>query len=83
MLLHIFLTKAYSTILLILYTDIYNKESWSTNMLRWSIIFAVLALIASLLGFSGVAQMSKDFAVILLIVALILAIIGFVAGRRG
>lgn len=52
-------------------------------MLKWSIIFAVLALIASLLGFSGVAQMSKDFAVILLIIALILAIIGFVAGRRG
>lgn len=51
-------------------------------MLRWAIIFAVIALIASLLGFSGVANMSKDFAVILLIVAVILAVVSFVAGRR-
>ena len=35
-------------------------------MFRWAIIFAVIALIASLLGFGGVAGLSKDFAVILL-----------------
>ncbi len=34
-------------------------------MFRWAIIFAVIALIASLLGFGGVAGLSKDFAVIL------------------
>ncbi len=33
-------------------------------MFRWAIIFAVIALIASLLGFGGVAGLSKDFAVI-------------------
>lgn len=48
-------------------------------MFRWAIIFAVIALIASLLGFGGVAGLSKDFAVILLVVAVILAIIGFVS----
>ena len=31
-------------------------------MFRWAIIFAVIALIASLLGFGGVAGLSKDFA---------------------
>lgn len=46
-------------------------------MFRWAIIFAVIALIASLLGFGGVAGLSKEFAVILLVIAAILAIIGF------
>ena len=32
-------------------------------MFRWAIIFAVIALIASLLGFGGVAGLSKDFAI--------------------
>lgn len=48
-------------------------------MFRWAIIFAVIALIASLLGFGGVAGLSKDFTVILLVVAVILAIIGFIS----
>jgi len=51
-------------------------------MFRWAIIFAVIALIASLLGFGGVAGLSKDFAVILLVVAIILAIIGFISRGR-
>ena len=46
-------------------------------MFRWAIIFAVIALIASLLGFGGVAGLSKEFAVILLVIAAIFAIIGF------
>ncbi len=47
-------------------------------MFRWAIIFAVIALIASVLGFGGVAGLSKDFAVIFLVVAVILAIVAFV-----
>lgn len=48
-------------------------------MFRWAIIFAVIALVASLFGFSGVAGMSKDFAIILLIVAVILGIVSFIS----
>ena len=47
-------------------------------MFRWAIIFAVIALIASLLGFGGVAGLSQDFAVILLVVAAILTVVGFI-----
>ena len=47
-------------------------------MFRWAIIFAVIALIASILGFGGVAGLSADFAWIFLIVAVILVIVGFV-----
>ena len=57
-----------------------NKEDSIT--FRWAIIFAVIALIASLLGFGGVAGLSKDFAVILLVVAVILAVIGFISRGR-
>lgn len=56
-----------------------DKNTWRIDMFRWAIIFAVIALIASLLGFGGVAGLSKDFAVILLVVAVILAIIGFIS----
>ena len=51
-------------------------------MFRWAIIFPVIALIATLLGFGGVAGLSKDFAVILLVVAVILAIVGFISRGR-
>lgn len=51
-------------------------------MFRWAIIFAVIALIASLLGFGGVAGLSQDFAVIFLVVAVILAVVAFVTRGR-
>lgn len=51
-------------------------------MFRWAIIFAVVALIASILGFGGVAGLSADFAWIFLVVAVILAIIGVVFRGR-
>ena len=44
-------------------------------MFRWAIIFAVIALVASLLGFGGVAGLSKEFAIILLVVAVIFGVI--------
>ncbi len=60
-----------------------NKKSHGEKtMFRWAIIFAVIALIASLLGFGGVAGLSKDFAVILLVIAVILAIVGFLSQRK-
>jgi len=52
---------------------------WKIIMFRWAIIFAVVALVASLLGFGGVAGMSADFAWIFLVVAVILAIVAMVS----
>lgn len=52
-------------------------------MLRYAIIFAVIALVAALLGFGGIAGLSADFAKILLIVAAILFVVGIVFGRGG
>ncbi len=51
-------------------------------MFRWAIIFAVIALLASVLGFGGVAGLSADFAWIFLIVAVILAIVALVTRSK-
>jgi uncharacterized membrane protein YtjA (UPF0391 family) len=53
------------------------------DMFRWAIIFAVVALVAALLGFGGIAGLSADFAKILLLVAVVLVVLGFVFGRGG
>ena len=52
-------------------------------MFKWAIIFAVIALVAALLGFGGVAGLSVDFAKILLVIAVVLVVVGFVFGRGG
>lgn len=50
-------------------------------MLRWAIIFAVVALVAALLGFGGVAGLSADLAWIFLVVGAVILIAGFLFGR--
>ncbi|MBN8843036.1 MAG: DUF1328 domain-containing protein [Sphingomonadales bacterium] len=52
-------------------------------MFRYAIIFAVIALVAALLGFGGIAGLSADFAKILLIVGVVLFVVAFVFGRGG
>jgi uncharacterized membrane protein YtjA (UPF0391 family) len=48
-------------------------------MLRWAVIFFVLALIAALFGFGGIAAGAVDIARILFFAFLILAAISIVA----
>jgi uncharacterized membrane protein YtjA (UPF0391 family) len=57
------------------------RSGRSDTMFRYAIIFAVIALIAALLGFGGIAGLSADFAKILLVVGVILFIVAFVFGR--
>jgi uncharacterized membrane protein YtjA (UPF0391 family) len=56
-------------------------------MLGWALTFLVVALIAAVLGFGGVAIISVEIAKIIFFVAIILflisAILGFTRGRRG
>jgi uncharacterized membrane protein YtjA (UPF0391 family) len=51
-------------------------------MLYWAAVFLVIALVAAVLGFSGVAGISMNIAWILFIVGLIFAVVFFVMGRR-
>jgi uncharacterized membrane protein YtjA (UPF0391 family) len=49
-------------------------------MLRWAILFLVIALIAALFGFGGVAAVGVDAAKILFFVFIVLAILSFIGG---
>ena len=54
-------------------------------MLSWALTFLVIALIAAVLGFGGIAGLSMEIAKIIFFVAIILfvisAIVGLVRGR--
>lgn len=51
-------------------------------MFGWAITFLIVALIAAVFGFSGIAGVATNIAWILFVVGLILAVVFFVAGRR-
>ncbi len=51
-------------------------------MLRWAILFAILALVAGVLGFGGLAGDFALIAKILLFLFLALFVIALVIGRR-
>ena len=50
------------------------------DLLTVFLILAAIALVASLLGFGGIAGVSKDLAKWALIAAIVLAVIGFLLG---
>ncbi|HEV3248962.1 MAG TPA: DUF1328 domain-containing protein [Beijerinckiaceae bacterium] len=47
------------------------------NLLHWAIIFLVVAIVAALLGFGGVAGTAMEGARILFWVAIVLAVLAF------
>jgi uncharacterized membrane protein YtjA (UPF0391 family) len=55
------------------------------NLLHWAVVFLIVAIIAALLGFGGVAGTAMEGARMLFWVALVLLVISLVFGliRRG
>jgi uncharacterized membrane protein YtjA (UPF0391 family) len=51
-------------------------------MFNWALTFLIVAIIAGLLGFSGIAGAATNIAWLLFVVGLVLAVIFFVTGRR-
>jgi uncharacterized membrane protein YtjA (UPF0391 family) len=51
-------------------------------MLRWALIFFVVAIIAAVFGFGGIAGEAAWIGKLLLVVFLILAVISIIFGRR-
>ena len=49
-------------------------------MIRWAIIFLVVALIAAVLGFGGIANFSFEIAKFIAVIAISLFVIALVAG---
>ncbi|MGB3271420.1 MAG: DUF1328 domain-containing protein [Xanthobacteraceae bacterium] len=56
-------------------------------MLGWVVTFLIIALVAGLLGFGGIAGVSIEIAKVIFFIAIILFVIslvmGFLRGRRG
>jgi len=50
-------------------------------MLRWAIVFAIIAVIASALGFYGLSSTSADIAKLFALVFLVLFVVALVMGR--
>jgi len=55
------------------------------NLLYWALVFLVVAVVAALLGFGGIAGAASGGAYLLFWVAIILFVVSLVAGlvRRG
>jgi uncharacterized membrane protein YtjA (UPF0391 family) len=51
-------------------------------MLSWAITFFIIAIIAAVLGFSGIAGTAVNIAWALAVIGVILAVIFLIAGRR-
>ncbi|MFV1885309.1 MAG: DUF1328 domain-containing protein [Balneola sp.] len=51
-------------------------------MLRWSIIFFVVALIAAILGFGGIAGTAVGIAKIFFFVFLVLFVVSLIMGKK-
>ena len=52
-------------------------------MLHYAVVFFVIALIASLLGFGGVAGMSAQIGWLFAVIAVIFLVVAALGGRRG
>jgi uncharacterized membrane protein YtjA (UPF0391 family) len=52
------------------------------KMLHWSLVFLVIAIIAAILGFGGIAGTAVGIAKILFFVFLVIWLIAFIGGRR-
>jgi uncharacterized membrane protein YtjA (UPF0391 family) len=51
-------------------------------MIGWAATFLIVALVAAVLGFSGIAGVATNIAWILFVVGLILAVVFALLGRR-
>jgi uncharacterized membrane protein YtjA (UPF0391 family) len=61
------------------------RNSWSLVMFGWAVTFLLVALVAAILGFGGIATFAVDIAKIVFFVALVLfaisAVVTLIRGR--
>jgi uncharacterized membrane protein YtjA (UPF0391 family) len=62
--------------------DLRIAKSKETHMLYWAAVFFIIALIAAIFGFGGIAAGAVGVAKILFFVFLVLAIVALLFGRR-
>jgi uncharacterized membrane protein YtjA (UPF0391 family) len=60
-----------------------SNTTEESAMLRYALIFFIIAIIAAVLGFSGVAGAASSIAYILAVIFVVLFILSLIFGRRG
>jgi uncharacterized membrane protein YtjA (UPF0391 family) len=63
--------------------DLFLKKGGEKKMLGWAVTFLIIALIAAVLGFGGIAAASAGIAKVLFFIFLVMCVIFFVFGWRG
>lgn len=58
----------------------HHQQGSATSMIKWAIIFAIIGVIAGVLGFSGIAGGALGIAKFLFWAAIIIAVVLFVLG---
>ena len=51
-------------------------------MLGWSLLFLIVAIVAGIFGFGGIAESAAGIAQILFVISLVLFLVSLVFGRR-
>jgi uncharacterized membrane protein YtjA (UPF0391 family) len=51
-------------------------------MLHYALVFFVIALVAAMLGFGGVAGLSAQFGYLFAVLAVVILAVGLLSGRR-
>jgi uncharacterized membrane protein YtjA (UPF0391 family) len=62
--------------------EIFHKLLKEFTMISWAITFLIIALIAAVLGFTGIAGTAVHIAWILVVVGVVLALVFGLLGRR-
>jgi len=52
------------------------------TMLRWTVTFVILAIIAAVFGFGGIAEGAASIAKVLFFIFLVLFVISLITGRK-
>jgi uncharacterized membrane protein YtjA (UPF0391 family) len=60
-----------------------NRTVRRITMLSWAITFLIIAIVAAVLGFGGIAGTATGIAKILFVVFLVMFVASFFFGRRG
>jgi uncharacterized membrane protein YtjA (UPF0391 family) len=60
---------------------IYSSPFKLINMLRWTIIFLIIAIIAGIFGFGGFAATAAGIAKVLFFIFIVLFLISLIRGR--
>jgi uncharacterized membrane protein YtjA (UPF0391 family) len=57
-----------------------RTPSTETTMLYWALMFLVVALVAAIFGFGGIASTATGIAQVLFVIALVMFVVSLLAG---